>query len=76
MTDPPLFTGCAITGGAFYNPETRQFPAWYLGNYFFADYCNGWINRMNTDATVTNFASGISFPVSVEVEREGSLYYL
>jgi len=30
---------------------------------------------MNTDATVTNFASGISFPVSVEVEREGSLYY-
>ncbi|HJX26455.1 MAG TPA: PQQ-dependent sugar dehydrogenase, partial [Thermoanaerobaculia bacterium] len=38
-------TGCAITGGAFYNPVTQQFPADYLGDYFFADYCSGWIRR-------------------------------
>jgi glucose/arabinose dehydrogenase len=36
-------TGCAITGGAFYNPTTVQFPASYVGKYFFADYCNRWI---------------------------------
>jgi glucose/arabinose dehydrogenase len=43
---PPLFayrhgssgtTGCAITGGAFYNPPSMQFPADYVGDYFFAD---------------------------------------
>ena len=39
--------GCAITGGAFYNPSVAQFPAAYTGSYFFADYCGGWINRMD-----------------------------
>ena len=35
--------GCAITGGAFYNPRTQQYPAGYLGDYFFADYCSNTI---------------------------------
>ena len=30
-------TGCAITGGAFYNPVRPRFPADYEGDYFFAD---------------------------------------
>src|SRR5262249_29531611 len=32
--------GFAITGGAFYNPATVQFPADYVGDYFFADLVN------------------------------------
>src|SRR5258705_8259102 len=32
---------CAITGGAFYNPQVIQFPSNYVGNYFFADFCGG-----------------------------------
>ncbi len=59
---PPLFayahgetatTGCAITGGTFYDPEHRQFPPGYVGDYFFADFCTGWIRRYDpvTDAT-------------------------
>ena len=40
-------TGCAITGGAFYNPLTQQFPSDYTGDYFFADYCGGWIYRID-----------------------------
>src|SRR5439155_25416499 len=32
-------TGCAIVGGAFYNPPVLQFPSSYLGKYFFADLC-------------------------------------
>ena len=40
---PSATTGCAITGGAFYNPRPRSFPADYVGDYFFADYCSGWI---------------------------------
>jgi glucose/arabinose dehydrogenase len=72
------FLGCAITGGAFYNPSTSNFPASYTGSYFFADYCGGWINRMDpaNGYTVTSFASGISSPVDLEVGPDGALYYL
>ena len=38
-------TGCAITGGAFYNPSVQNFPASYNGKFFFADYCTGWIRQ-------------------------------
>src|SRR4030095_4362013 len=30
-------TGCAITGGVFYEPAEQQFPAEYRGSYLFAD---------------------------------------
>ena len=52
----PNFTphGCAITGGAFYNPPPRcsgdppyGFPASYVGKYFFMDFCAGWIYIMD-----------------------------
>src|SRR5437867_7106925 len=36
-------TGCAIVGGGFYDPPTVLFPASYVGKYFFADLCTGWI---------------------------------
>src|SRR6185503_11472969 len=41
---------CAITGGAFYNPQSPQFPAQFVGNYFFADFCGGWIRRLDPAA--------------------------
>jgi glucose/arabinose dehydrogenase len=83
---PPIFayrhgntatTGCAITGGAFYNPATVQFPAGYVGDYFFADFCGGWIRRYDiaTD-TASGFARGISNPVDLQVSRSGDLFYL
>lgn len=86
-TDPrfenPLYAyphsmGCAITGGAFYTPPTMQFPAEYSGDYFFADYCGGWIRRFDPVAggTPANFASGIAAPVDLKVADNGSLYYL
>ena len=69
---------CAITGGAFYNPSTSQFPVDYLGDYFFADYCAGWIRKLDPTAgnTVVGFATGISFPVDLKVSAAGALYYL
>jgi Putative Ig domain len=73
------FLGCAIAGGAFYNPAVAPFPAGYVGSYFFADYCGGWINRVDAPATgnaVSTFASGISFPVDLQVGPDGFLYYL
>ncbi len=68
---------CAITGGTFYNPSVTQFPADYVGAYFFADFCGGWIRQLDraTNA-VTDFATGISAPVDLQVSADGSLYYL
>ena len=68
---------CAITGGAFYAPPTLNFPAEYLNDYFFADYCAGWIRRLDhTSNTVVGFATGINAPVDLKVWSDGFLYYL
>ena len=68
---------CSITGGAYYVPDTGQFPSTYLGKYFFADYCAGWIRVLDLSArTATGFATGISAPVDLKLGPEGSLYYL
>ena len=69
---------CAITGGAFYNPQVIQFPSNYVGNYFFADFCGGWIRKLDPSQgnAVSDFATGISFPVDLQVSADGFLYYL
>ena len=69
---------CAITGGAFYNPQAPQFPSNFVGNYFFADFCGGWIRRLDPAAgnAVTDFATGINLPVDLQVSPDGFLYYL
>jgi glucose/arabinose dehydrogenase len=70
-------TGCAITGGAFYNPATIQFPSAYVGDYFFADLCNGWIRTYDPATKVARgFATGLEKPVDLEVSKAGELYYL
>lgn len=61
-------TGCAITGGSF-----------WLGEYYFADFCSRWIYRLSntTTPTATLFASGLSGnPVDVVTGLDGRLYYL
>jgi glucose/arabinose dehydrogenase len=70
-------TGCSITGGAFYNPTAGQFPSNYEGDYFFADFCNGWIRTYDLSTkTATGFATGLSSIVDLEVSQDGELYYL
>jgi glucose/arabinose dehydrogenase len=83
---PPIFayrhgatgsTGCSITGGEFYRPARRDFPVRFVGDYFFADLCNGWVRRYDpgTDRA-TGFADGLGSPVDLEVSRRGALYVL
>src|SRR5439155_1720559 len=68
---------CAIVGGAFYNPPVVQFPTSYVGKYFFADLCGGWIRVFDpAHNTASDFASGISAPVDLKVAADGTLYYL
>jgi glucose/arabinose dehydrogenase len=71
-------TGCAITGGAFYNPATPQFPVEYVGKYFFADFCTSFIRTIDpaSPATSADFATGAASPVDLQVASDGSLYYL
>lgn len=70
-------TGCAITGGAFYNPSSSTFPSSYVGKYFFADYCSNWIRVLDpATRTASAFATGASAPVDLRVGSDGSLYYL
>lgn len=86
--EPPVFAyrhgpgnrrGCAITGGTFYDPASATFPAGMVGDYFFADLCNGWIRRYDvaTDS-VHRFAT--AFPqrqlVDLAVDPQGGLLVL
>lgn len=69
---------CAITGGTFYDPQMAQFPSNFVGNYFFSDFCGGWIRRLDpaNGNAVSDFATGISLPVDLRVSPDGFLYYL
>ena len=85
-TDPLFFyghgststTGCAITGGTFYNPPVAYFPSQYVGRYFFSDLCSGWIRQLDPSNgnAVTDFATGADTPVDLDTGPDGSLYYL
>ena len=44
---PPEPLSSAITGGVFYNPPTNQFPAQYVGKYFFVDGYTQWIRYID-----------------------------
>jgi glucose/arabinose dehydrogenase len=69
-------TGCAITGGTFY-PTSALFPPEYEGYYYFADFCNGWIRRLDpASGNASSFATGIERPIDLEVSNAGELYYL
>jgi glucose/arabinose dehydrogenase len=68
---------CAIVGAAFYNPVTSQFPSDYQGDYFFGDYCTGWINRIDPSTKqVSSFITGVAGPIDVKVDKDGAFYYL
>jgi glucose/arabinose dehydrogenase len=69
--------GCSITGGSFYNPTTVQFPSSFVGLYFFADFCNGWIRTFNpANGTASGFATGLSSVVDTKVKSDGTMWYL
>jgi hypothetical protein len=50
----------------------------FVGNYFFSDFCGGWVKTLNPNAVnaVSDFAAGIPSPVDLKVSNDGSLYYL
>lgn len=70
-------SGCSITAGEFYNPSIAQFPAAYVGQYFFADYCGGWIRTIDpATKAVASFATGLNRPLALKTGPDGSLYFI
>ncbi|MBT1690522.1 PQQ-dependent sugar dehydrogenase [Dawidia soli] len=73
-------TGCAITGGVFFNPTSSNYPAQYTGDYFYQDLCNRWINVLDlSGATPVRqpFATGLgNNALSIDIGLDGNLYYL
>ena len=71
--------GAAIVGGTFYS--ATNYPVKYRGSLFFADYVQGFIQRIVFDAnnnvsSVQSFATNINSPVHLEQGPDGLLYYL
>jgi glucose/arabinose dehydrogenase len=65
-----------VAGGVFY--RANQFPNEYVGDYFFADYTEDWIRRLDVATNqVTTFATRLNKgPIDLDIGPEGSLYYL
>ncbi|UFH53175.1 sorbosone dehydrogenase family protein [Spirosoma sp. KNUC1025] len=72
--------GCAITGGAFFNPATTTYPASFNGKYFYQDYCTSAINVLDfSTSTPTHSAFGWFLPgqpVGLKVGIDGNVYFL
>lgn len=72
-----FFSGCAITGGAFY-PSGGNFPAAYRDSYYFADYCSSVVGRVDLANGNAAYAFGRveGSPVGMLVGLDGALYVL
>lgn len=71
--------GFAITGGTFNTGAVQDFPEEYAGDYFYADFVNGWIRNYDV-ATGTHslFASGLDGlnTLGLQMAADGSLLVL
>jgi glucose/arabinose dehydrogenase len=69
--------GCAIVGGAFYDPATPAFPATFLHKYFFMDLCGGWVRTLDpATGAVGDWLTGFASPVDLRVVNDGSVLIL
>ncbi|MGI4883622.1 MAG: PQQ-dependent sugar dehydrogenase [Janthinobacterium lividum] len=78
----PDGTGCSITGGTFFNPSSTNYPAAYIGKYFYQDYCGKWINYIDPNSSTTpppRNPFALNMPgdaLALETGPDGNLYYL
>ncbi len=72
--------GCAISGGAFFNPATTSYPVSFKGKYFYQDLCSNWINYLDlTGSTPTRHAFATGLPgqsLGLKTGTDGNLYFL
>jgi len=70
--------GCAVMGGDVYRPDNQAFPPSYLGDYFFADHCQGWLRSIDpqTGNVGPVLVRGLELPVDMAVAPDGSLFII
>ncbi|MFM7430483.1 MAG: PQQ-dependent sugar dehydrogenase, partial [Flammeovirgaceae bacterium] len=73
-------TGCAITGGTYFNPVNTNYPITYVGKLFFQDYCSNWIYFIDptiASPPATLFGTNVGgTSLSIMTGTDGNLYYL
>ncbi len=68
---------CAVVGGAFYQPETGDFPQEYFGKYIFSDYCTGLFQVLDPQGGVVDtILKGADFVSNLYTSFDGYLYYV
>jgi glucose/arabinose dehydrogenase len=73
-----FISGCSVIGGAFY-PDAGAFPQAYRGSYYFTDFCNTVINRLDMANGNVAYTFGTltgSHVVGMRVAIDGSLLVL
>jgi glucose/arabinose dehydrogenase len=73
-------SGCALTGGTFFNPSLTAYPARFVGQYFLVDLCSRWLNVLDlSTGTAVRSDFGLNIPgqpLSIETGPDGNLYFL
>jgi len=70
--------GCSAIGAAFSKDNFPNYPPEFLGKFFYADYCSGFIKAidLNTGNVTGTFITGINRPVKFLFGPNGDFYYL
>ena len=78
LAGPGQPSGCAVMGGDIYRPKQRTFPKRYLGDFFLADHCEGWMRSVDpvTGAVGPVLVRGLEQPVDMAVAPNGSVLIL
>ncbi len=76
--NPSLVIGYSIVGAAFYPSTATLFPAAYRGSYYFGDYVNGFVNRLDlaNGNAVYAFAKIYAPLTDIRIGPDGALYVL
>jgi glucose/arabinose dehydrogenase len=79
---PAIYTydggGCIIAAAFYPGTGTRNFPAAFHRQFFFADHRNHTIKTLDIDApkSITAFATDAMGPVDIKFGADGTMYYL
>ncbi|HET9293076.1 MAG TPA: PQQ-dependent sugar dehydrogenase [Gemmatimonadales bacterium] len=76
--NPSLVIGYSIVGAAFYPSTATLFPAAYRSSYYFGDYVNGWVNRLDlVNGNAVYAFADVNAPLTdVRIGPDGALYVL
>ena len=78
LAGPGEPSGCAVMGGDVYRPKRVTFPRRYVGDYFFADHCEGWLRTIDPDTGDIGpvLVRGLELAVDSAVAPNGAVWLI